>query len=192
MKSSEEIENDPNISSAGCQGAEGSVFQSRTDVRHHGRTADRSCCHVRAGWPLRGAGRRAGRRPRLSCYRLRLDRKLVLNRIRGTGGRDLDRDRALHSAPWDLDESPWRSGFSIERDLRANATRLSRGKTATHSSGSCSRGRSKSRAGPTSALSYMQRLKILIRQPCELRAWAVAVAVFFSVIPFSFIPARLG
>src|SRR5258708_472363 len=42
-------------------------------------------------------------------------------------------------ARWDLVESPSRSRFLIEHDLRANALRLSRGKTAAHFSGSCSR-----------------------------------------------------
>ena len=42
-------------------------------------------------------------------------------------------------ARWDWVESRSRSRFLIEHDLRANALRLSRGKTATHFSGSCSR-----------------------------------------------------
>src|SRR5712671_6937835 len=42
-------------------------------------------------------------------------------------------------ARWDQVESPSRSRFLIEHDLRANALRLSRGKTATHFSGSCAR-----------------------------------------------------
>src|SRR5882757_2029183 len=45
-------------------------------------------------------------------------------------------DRAR--ARWDQAESPSRSRFLFEHDLRANALHLSRGKTATHFSGSCS------------------------------------------------------
>src|SRR5499427_6308488 len=44
----------------------------------------------------------------------------------------------LAKARWDLVGSPSRVSSLIEHDLRANATRLSRGKTAAHFSGSCS------------------------------------------------------
>src|SRR5712664_3987826 len=46
---------------------------------------------------------------------------------------DLDKATAL-----ERDESSSRSIFLFEHDLRANASRLSRGKTGTHFSGSCS------------------------------------------------------
>src|SRR5882672_7349085 len=63
----------------------------------------------------------------------------------------LDSGGAFHSSYTDLCnqadlerdgiEPPSRSRLLFEHDLRANASRLSRGKTATHFSGSCSSGR---------------------------------------------------
>src|SRR6202051_187294 len=47
---------------------------------------------------------------------------------------------AATRARWFFVESSSRSIFLFEHDLRANASRLSRGKTGTHFSGSCARG----------------------------------------------------
>src|ERR1700756_5832861 len=75
-----------------------------------------------------------------------------------------------------LDESSSRFSFLFGHDLRANATRLSRGKTASHFSGSCLNGTPRDGSAPRTALHGPRRNAASVRQRRCFRLIEIALS----------------